>query len=387
MKKYFFSACSFFLLLLVAISCNGQSGTISKDNKNIQLKLIKNHFITKYPGEFFFVQCGLQDKAGNMWFGSAGDGIYCYNQAAGGFINFTHSDGLCHNDILCCAEDKNGTIWFGTRNGLIRYKPSGEQPKRKDFSSFLISANVISNVTHQKIPYTYLPAENFIWSILPDKNGKVWFGTNKGVYVCNPLVTDSSGIPLFSALLDNDSLINKNGLQLKDVLSMAEDKDGNIWFASGYMKGEGICRYDGRSVVNFKPDSVSSFRSIVAGRNGKLFFLNVFKGVYSYDPVSGSFSNFSKQIGLQNDTIASMKEDKAGNFWFGGGSYTMENGGYGGVWRYDGESLKLFTTKDGLSHNCVTCIVEDRDKNIWFGTRNTGLCRFDGKSFTDFTDR
>ncbi|MEO6040067.1 MAG: two-component regulator propeller domain-containing protein [Saprospiraceae bacterium] len=69
--------------------------------------------------------------------------------------------------------------------------------------------------------------------------------------------------------------------------------------------------------------------------------------------------------------------DKAGNLWFG----TEE-----GAFRYDGQSMTNFTTKDGLIGNNVFSIVEDKAGNLWFGTRNMGLCRYDGQSFTNFTD-
>ncbi|MCD6069031.1 MAG: hypothetical protein K0S33_3857 [Bacteroidetes bacterium] len=395
MQKYCLrtSVCSLLVSVFFILSCRGQTKTPAKDSLSgglkIHPKIIKNYFITRYPEEFFFVQCGLQDKAGNMWFGTAGNGINYYTPALGGFINFTKQDGLCHNDILCCAEDKAGNIWFGTRNGLIRYKPSGAHPARKDFSSFLISANVISASDRKKIPYTYQPADNFVWSILQDNTGKLWFGTNKGVYIHDPLTDAGNDPPLFTQFFDNNTLVNKNNLHLKDIQSMVQDTKGNIWFASGYIKGEGICRYDGKSITNFKPDSISSFREAMVSKNGDVFFLDVYRGAYVYD--GKTFTNFTKKLGI-NDTIRTMLEDKAGNIWFGTNSDNMYNGGTGGVWRYDpsatnGNSLKLFTTKDGLSHNCVLCIVEDRDRNVWFGTRFTGLCRYDGKSFTDYTDR
>ena len=57
----------------------------------------------------------------------------------------------------------------------------------------------------------------------------------------------------------------------------------------------------------------------------------------------------------------------------------------GKVWRYNGNTLSPITTKVGLSHNCVFCIVADKDGKVWFGTGNTGLCRDNGKTITDFT--
>jgi hypothetical protein len=58
----------------------------------------------------------------------------------------------------------------------------------------------------------------------------------------------------------------------------------------------------------------------------------------------------------------------------------------GGVWVYDGKSFKNFSQKDGLSHNGVWSILEDKDGNIWAGTRYMGLCRYDGETFTSFSE-
>ena len=52
-----------------------------------------------------------------------------------------------------------------------------------------------------------------------------------------------------------------------------------------------------------------------------------------------------------------------------------------GVYRYDGNSFTHFTEKDGLSDNDISCIMEDQDGNLWFGTAD-GLCRFDRKVFS-----
>jgi hypothetical protein len=37
---------------------------------------------------------------------------------------------------------------------------------------------------------------------------------------------------------------------------MLEDKHGNIWFTT---RTEGICLYDGKSIINYKPDNEFGF--------------------------------------------------------------------------------------------------------------------------------
>ncbi len=98
------------------------------------------------------------------------------------------------------------------------------------------------------------------------------------------------------------------------------------------------------------------------------------------------FTNFTEKGGPQNASITSALADKAGNIWFG---TELGSGGLhedGGLWLYDGKSFTRFTRTDGWCHNGVFSIVEDTDGKIWVGTRNTDLCRFDGKTFTSFSE-
>lgn len=121
----------FLTLIGTFTACSGQVKTDAVKDKSItggQTKISKNNFLPELAEEFKFVQCCLQDKKGNMWFGTAGNGVYVYDGKS--FVNFTHQsfihfslkNDLNHNDILCCMEDKTGNIWLGTRNtGLSRY--------------------------------------------------------------------------------------------------------------------------------------------------------------------------------------------------------------------------------------------------------------------------
>jgi ligand-binding sensor domain-containing protein len=376
--SFFKQLYSLLLLFIFITPCSAQPATLAKDSTR-QPKLTRNHFIPQYPSSFWRVQCGLQDKEGKLWFGTNADGVYSFNGTS--FANYTVNDGLCHNDVLCMLEDKAGNIWFGTRGGVCRYKPSNARAGRNSFSRFQITGNRFS--------------PNFVWSMMQDKSGRIWFGTTEGVFFYKPSINDDA--PVFIRFPDNDSIINPNKLRLEMIQDMYEDKSGAIWFCSGSFDAEGICRYDGRSITNFKPDGISSFRSVLETKSGNLLFLSQLHGVYAYDDRLNDFSNFTKTIGLKNDTIYAMTEDRSGNLWFATYGNSFENAGSGGLWCYDpsagADPLKLFTTKDGLSHNCVFCVLEDRTGNLWFGTSNTGLCRYtppaQGKSpgsFTDFTE-
>ncbi len=79
-----------------------------------------------------------------------------------------------------------------------------------------------------------------------------------------------------------------------------------------------------------------------------------------------------------------MLQDRAGDIWLA----TRDNG----VYRYDGRTFTNFNEKDGLLDN-ASCLLEDKGGNIWIGslgkmTDNGGLVtRYDGKSLIPFPTR
>jgi ligand-binding sensor domain-containing protein len=120
---------------------------------------------------------------------------------------------------------------------------------------------------------------------------------------------------------------------------------------------------------------------MVVDRSGNLWFGGQ-EGAFRYD--GKTLATFTSKEGLLDDFVGSMIIDRAGNLWFGHpGSFPDGKGG--GASRYDGKSLKRFTQKEGLSSLTVYCMLEDKAGNIWFGSADAGACRYDGKTFTNFS--
>jgi signal transduction histidine kinase/ligand-binding sensor domain-containing protein/DNA-binding response OmpR family regulator len=83
--------------------------------------------------------------------------------------------------------------------------------------------------------------------------------------------------------------------------------------------------------------------------------------------------------GLNTTLIVSILEDSHGYIWFG----TFG----GGVSKYDGETFTHFTNKEmGIRSNVITSILEDSQGNFWFGT-GYGVVIYNGKTFTHFTEK
>jgi ligand-binding sensor domain-containing protein len=364
-------AYSLFLIMFYFTSCNEliktqpQESVNNKSSGNVGLpKLIKS----QGSSEFDNVQCGLQDKDGNLWFGTTREGVYRYDGKS--FTQFTVNDGLAHHTVLSILEDKAGKIWFGTGDGICYFD-------EKKFTALQIPDSITVEKTPDTTSYNNTYVNDEVWSMMQDSKGIIWFGTKKGVYCYDG--------NLFSRFLDKDDVLNKDGLRLKMVSSILEDKNGMIWFGSGMPPGmEGLCRYDGKSVTGFKPKGNGWVRRIIEEEKGNLLLVTRHAGVCRYD--GKTVTNITEQAGIDNGSVWSLLKDKAGTLWIGTELGSGQLGEDGGLWRLDGKSATKFTTKDGLCHNGVSCIIEDKAGNIWIGTRNVGLCRYDGKTFTNFTE-
>lgn len=79
--------------------------------------------------------------------------------------------------------------------------------------------------------------------------------------------------------------------------------------------------------------------------------------------------------GLGYSYVNCMLEDKHGYLWFG-----LDGNG---LCKYDGVSFTNYTQKEGLTDNTVFSVLEDHKGNIWIGTA-AGITSYDGNTFTQF---
>jgi len=362
MKQLFLSWGVFLVLLFAFTSCNGQTkGDLTKEKvskskvvSNKRPKLIK----TQGSHEGDNVNCSLQDRAGNLWFGTTGEGIYKYDGKS--FTQFTVKNGLKSNQVHCILEDKKGRIWIGTARGAYFYNG-------KTFVEFQIT-----------LPKNPPSNRRNVFNIIQDRSGQLWFATVNGVYVYDgksfkPFVVNEGGKGFLS--------------QKNNVEYILEDNAGNIWF--GGRGNKGVFRYDGQSITNLQLRNYNDFLPALQGndhwawpvlqdKNGNIWFCN-WNGVYRYD--GHSFTTFTKKDGLASNTVARIMEDKNGYLWFGCGAENNE------ICRYDGKSFTCFMIANGPRQKGIWSLLEDKTGNLWIGTRNTSLYRYDGTTFVNFSER
>lgn len=309
--------------------------------------------VTRYDGNFFFtfdekkglnnnrIRSIYEDSKGNLWFASNGGGVTKYD--GNSFKTYTTKQGLSSNRVYAIMEDRNGNFWFGT---------NGAGVNKFDGQSFTIY-NETSGLCNDQV-----------YTIIQDKKGNFWFGTSSGEV----------------SKFDGESFTNynkENGLSNNGIRSMIEDDLGNIWIGSN---GGGLIKYNGDSFTRYtQKDGLinNNILSLMNDKKGSIWIGTYGGGVNKFD--GNKFTNFIENEGLSGNTIMSLFEDNSGKIWIG------TNGG--GVSRYDAESFIAFEQKQGLSDHTVRSILEDSRKDLWLGTDGGGFSMFNGKSFTTYTEK
>jgi ligand-binding sensor domain-containing protein len=163
----------------------------------------------------------LEDRNGNLWFGSIGSGVYRYDGQS--FKNFTIKDGLLNNGVTCIYEDKAGDIWFGVSGGASRYDG-------KSFRNYIIDGYTMHEDHSGKVFADRQPYE--VNAIMEDKTGKFWIATRGCTFVYNG---------------NTFNIVIPSAKPLKNVRSVIEDQKGRIWLGGQ----DGLWRYQSNSFANF----------------------------------------------------------------------------------------------------------------------------------------
>ncbi len=308
----------------------------------------------------------LEDKKGNLWIGTYGGGVCKYDGVS--FTHFTEKEGLGSNVVVSILEDKNENLWFGTLGGgLCKYDG-------KSFTRFTEKEGLGSN---------------FINCIAEDQKGNLWIGTDGGgVIKYDPAdkgpVAGDTPINRESSQGSFTRFTEKEGLSSNVVLSILEDKKGNLWFGT---QGGGMCKYDGNSftIFNEKEDlHFGHIKSILDDEKGNFWLGTWANGAYKFDGTY--FTQFTTREGLSHNNIKAILGDKNGGIWFGteGGGINLYDPGDSSTRRTS--TFTHFTEQDGLSNNIVNSILKDKNGILWIGTSNN-LNKYMGKSITHFTER
>lgn len=309
-----------------------------------------------------FIDVIYEDKSHRVWIGTTGGGVTQFipfsaasrSEALQKGISNTYStrQGLDYFNVNDVYEDREGNIWIATDLGLNQYR--GERFQVYDESDSLVN--------------------NLVWAVLSDRDGNIWLGTNDGASRISFSRSELNGKIRHS--IRNYHI--KDGLSSNVVLSLFEDKDGNIWFGTAY---GGVCKLDkqsGSMKCYSRGDGLAGdvVYAINQDNKGQLWF-GTKEGASRFDPETGAFRNYTTSDGLGGNNVYRIFKDSKGNVWFGalGGVLSL----------YDGNSFRRFEESEGVTHRFILSITEDGAGNLWFGAYGGGLYRFNGKEFTNYT--
>ncbi|MDQ2835354.1 MAG: histidine kinase [Acidobacteriota bacterium] len=301
------------------------------------------------------VLCVLEDREGNMWFGTESDGASVLRDQP--FSSITMKDGLADDFVRAVFEDHAGVVWVGMDKGGVDRIVDGKVAALGEVGG--VRTNVVLALAET--------AEG-MWLGTPEGLIRIKTGTGGGVRGGRRGSVATREAQLFTA---------EDGLPDNFVRSLYADRDGTLWVGtrnglshrSGgvfrtYTTSDGL----GSDVIG----SVLRGAPGVSGGSGELW-VGTLGGL---SRLAGEhFVNYTVNDGLGGDAVTALFEDARGSLWIG------TNGSGLTRWR-DGRFAEVAAEKSGLPQT-VYGMLEDADGRLWMSSQ-TGVYRVSAAALTGY---
>jgi len=239
------------------------------------------------------------------------------------------------------------------------------------------AANESRSVRFQQLSRDQGLSQSFVYTIVQDPDGYMWFGTQEGL---NRF--DGFEFSVFSHDPDDPQSISDESIR-----TMIRDRSGTLWVGTD---AGGLSRYDSASqtFTNYLHDPADSnsisdnrVRVVYEDSSGDLWIGTDGAGLDRFDRNSETFSHYSSDpsnpASLGSDHVWSLLEDSEGVLWVATD---------GGLSKFDPASGSFTHYKHdpddpgSISDNKLRVLYEDKDNALWIGTEAGGLNRFDRAS-------
>ena len=252
------------------------------------------------------------------------------------FRNYDVNDGLPSTQVYQIIEDKQGYIWFGTDRGLVCYNGY-------EFKKYTIENGLSTNVI-------------FKLDILP--SGQIsCYGKDRKIHI---LGENDQFFPFFL----NDSLNTKISLA-SNLISFDFNKSGVNFFISDSLASYVHFNYGKTSSVNKKNGIL--IRDDSDGFGISLMRLEETLPFFYYNGKKKAFQNdnYNRKLGLSGQEFVAI--DKMGlDYYFSAGSY---------LYTYNPKKDTLARLIDKYEHE-ILMVEIDKYKNVYIGFREIGVWKF-----------
>jgi len=264
------------------------------------------------------------------------------------FDRISRINGLSNSSISSIVQDKDGFMWFGTQGGLNRYDGKNVIVYEHDpFDS--------NSLPHRLIQTMYLDYDNNI----------LWIGTYNGLAQFDIYNNQFKHYP-------HDPK-NKSSLSNEVVTAITIDNDHQVWV--GTLKGLNVLNPETGLFKQYYHDPDNPFslsddtvRSVLKDSKGRIW-IGTYHGLNLYDPDNDQFISYTPENtpNLKSPYIMSMSEDPQGNIWIGN-------------W---GEGIVKFLPDKGIFEDSIVTednriyVINAKDAGrIWAGTWGGGLFEY-----------
>lgn len=385
-----------------------------------------------------------QDQFGVMWMGTNGGGLYKYDGI--NYVSYEQdskrSNSINSNLIYTIYVDSRNRLWVGTDEGLCLYNRNLDTFENIDLRKQNQKETVISvksiiedqngniflgtfnngllklNVKSRAITSIKLDTPNtvnyLINSLVKDKKGIIYLGTNSGLKVIDPVKNEVKKV-----IIEKD-----NALLSGNIISMFFDHKQNLWIGNGFKglvkanlyakekqavsypitkkrimsilaadaetilcatENDGLIVVDNqgnvqKKYVNSKYNNRSlgsnSVWSLFLDKENRIWLGYYNKGLGIFDRINSKVRGIESLPGnpqsLQTNCVTGIAKDHQGQLWI-----SMEGGGVD-VYNPETKNFKHITKTDnrfysGLTNDNITKVLIDKNQNIWLSSWNEGI--------------
>jgi signal transduction histidine kinase len=275
-----------------------------------------------------------------VWVATDGHGVFVFSEKKKvQRLTFDGTGGGLRSDhVSAIFQDREGVIWFGTDRGVCRYDPNSARVESIGESS----------------------ESNFVRTLYRTSTGHLLAGTNRGLFVYNE--TSSAWNPVA-------------GMGGNIVYGLGEDNSGRLLVGSagGFFVGPALSRetkIEPQAFTRFETssgsvDGVGSIRSIAQFR-GAAYITSYGRGVEKFE--ANRLTNiWSANSTIPRDVISLFADDDR---------RLLVGTATDGVFAYDGAEVKAEPAFAKLKGSTVRSIQSTPDKTLWFATnRGVYLCK------------